>query len=142
MSILQFLEIPLQNFKTSPIGNNSKLNSSKSTVFRAPFYEKKLCAKHLNLKFRLDGKVGWHISCANILRFSSINRTYDSLINLPRLAIEEPKVASSPTTFMQWYFAIMKILKRTTCVLFDSTMRWCCRCLMILPKPRMKNWTL
>jgi hypothetical protein len=55
--------------------------------------------KYLNFKFRVDGEVGQHIVCANILCSFSTDNTSNFLIVLLRPTIENHKATSSQTIF-------------------------------------------
>ncbi len=63
--------------------------------------------KYANFRFKPNWEVGWHIDYANILHSSLIDNTSNFLVILPKLTIEDCNVASSPTTFMQWYLALV-----------------------------------
>jgi hypothetical protein len=71
MSILQFLEMPKQNLIIMAVGKDNKLNSLQSMTqsLEHPFLKKNCMQKYSNCELRLDGEVGKHILCANILHF-------------------------------------------------------------------------
>jgi hypothetical protein len=76
--------------------------------------------KYANLRFKPNWEVGWHIDYANILHSSLMDNTSNFLIVLPKPTIEDYNVASSPTTFTQWYLAFVKMLKGTKSVLLNT----------------------
>ncbi len=120
-----------QNLIIIPIGKDNKLNSSKSTMQSSehPFLKKIYMQKYLNHKFMLDGEVGKHIVCANIL-------------HLPKPTVEDHKVPSSLITFIRWYVASMKILNGIEGVLPDPTICYCCLCPIKHPISLIRNWIL
>jgi hypothetical protein len=61
----------------------------------------------------------------SIICLSSMDNTFDFIMDMQRLTVEDRKVVSSLTTFTWWNFTLMKMLKKITCVLFDSTLCWC-----------------
>ncbi len=93
---------------------------------------------YLHLRCRLNGNVSWQISWANIFYSSSMDNTSYFFINLPRPAIVAWKLVSSPSTLTWWNLESVKILKKTTCALPNSTTHCCCHCLKNLPISHIK----